>query len=189
MTWFGAFIACVGLVVFLVVTTPRGGVGVPSTSSWIGPVALAIGVAVFFIAGAQRGSESRRAAFYASATGVMWALEATFIKATTDTISSAGYAGSLGHWPIYAFAIGGVVGLFCEQAALHVGPLKVSQPFIVIVDPVASVVLGVWLYGEKIRHGLLSLSVGGLSFAVMCVGVIVLTQSAPDTMRAELHRL
>jgi hypothetical protein len=189
VTWVAALVACVGLVTFLVVTSPRGGVGVPATSSWVGPVALGLGVTAVLIVGAQRGSPSRRAALFASATGVMWALEATFIKATTNTVSSAGFAGSLGHWPIYALAIGGVAGLFCEQAALHVGPLKVSQPFIVIVDPIVSVVLGVWLYGERVHHAMASIALGGLSFVVMCAGVVVLTQTAPDTMKAELHRL
>ena len=72
---------------------------------------------------------------------------------------------------------------------MHVGPLKVSQPFIVIVDPIVSVVLGVWLYGERLRGGVVHTGLGGLGFAAMCLGVVVLTQTAPDSMEAEVHRL
>ena len=52
------------------------------------------------------------------------------------------------HWPVYALAAGGVAALFLEQAALHVGPLRVSQPFLVIIDPVVSIALSVRLFGE-----------------------------------------
>jgi drug/metabolite transporter (DMT)-like permease len=189
LTWVGAIITCAGLVSFLGATSPSGRANVPTTSSWTLPVLASLAAAAVFVLVAQRGSPSRRAAMFACSTGVLWALEATFIKATTDTIASSGFAGALGRWPVYAFAVGGVLGLFAEQAALHVGPLKVSQPFIVIVDPVVSIVLGVWLYGEKLRGGLLHFGVGGLGFVVMCLGVVLLTQTAPDSMKAELHRL
>lgn len=53
------------------------------------------------------------------------------------------------HWPVYALAAGGVAALFLEQAALHVGPLRASQPFMVIIDPIVSIALSVWLFGER----------------------------------------
>jgi fumarate reductase subunit D len=119
----------------------------------------------------------------------MWALEATFIKATTDTISALGFGGAFTRWPIYALIVGGTVGLLCEQAALHVGPLSVSQTFIVIVDPVVSVALGIWLYRERLHHGALHLTIGVLAFAVMCAGIVALTRTAPATMTADVHRV
>jgi fumarate reductase subunit D len=119
----------------------------------------------------------------------MWALEATFIKATTDTISALGFGGAFTRWPIYALILGGIVGLLCEQAALHVGPLSVSQTFIVIVDPVVSVALGIWLYRERLHHGGLHVTIGVLAFAVMCAGIVALTRTAPATMTADVHRV
>lgn len=189
VTWIAALVTCAGLVTFLIATSPSGRAVVPRTSTWTVPVLLSVGVAAILVVGAQRGSPSRRAGLLGAATGVLWALEATFIKATTDTIASSGLLGALARWPIYAFAVGGLLGLFSEQAALHVGPLKVSQPFIVIVDPVVSVILGVWLYAEHLRSGLVNGLIGWLGFAVMCVGAVVLTQSSPDSMRPEVHLL
>jgi len=58
----------------------------------------------------------------------MWALVATFIKATTDTITGFGVGGMFARWPKYALAAGSVAGLFLQQASLHVGPLRASQP-------------------------------------------------------------
>jgi hypothetical protein len=193
LAWISAGVTVVGLTVFLFAGSPyghaHGHTHVPATTSWVAPVLVCAVVTIVLVLFAQSGSPNRRSAFFAAATGVTWALEATFIKATTDVIASSGFEGALVRWPLYAFIVGGVGGLLCEQAALHLGPLKVSQPFIVIVDPIVSVVLGVWLYGEKLQSGVTHVVVAGVGFLVMCVGVVVLTQSAPSTMKAEIHRL
>ena len=78
----------------------------------------------------------------------MWALVAMFIKATTDTLTQFGVGGMFTHWPVYALAVGSVAALFLEQAALHVGPLRASQPFLGIIDPMVSIALSVWLFGQ-----------------------------------------
>ena len=59
-------------------------------------------------------------------------------------------------------AVGGIAGVLLEQAALHVGPISVSQPLMVIVDPVVSIVLGVWLFGEQFTHDPLVLAVAAV---------------------------
>ena len=115
----------------------------------------------------------------------MWALVATFIKATTDTLTQFGVGGMFTHWPVYALAAGGVAALFLEQAALHVGPLRVSQPFLVIIDPIVSIALSVWLFGERFTSDAAVLAVAAAAFAVMCAGVVLLTQTAPATMKAD----
>jgi len=116
----------------------------------------------------------------------MWALVATFIKATTDTLTQFGVAGMFTHWPIYALAVGAVAALFLEQAALHVGPLRASQPFIVIVDPIVSITLSVWLFAEHFTANGAVLALAAAGFAGMCGGVVVLTQTAPATMTADI---
>ena len=88
-----------------------------------------------------------------------------------------------------AFILGGMIGLFCEQSALHVGPLAVSQPFIVIVDPLVSVLLGVWLYHEQLQVGAGHLAVGVVGFAVMCGGIVAMTQTAPPSLSVDVRRI
>jgi hypothetical protein len=89
------------------------------------------------------------------------------------------------HWPLYALAAGAVAGTLLQQAALHVGPLKVSQPFLVIIDPVVSIALSVWLFAENFTSSAAVLALAAAAFAVMCTGVVLLTQTAPATMNAE----
>lgn len=115
----------------------------------------------------------------------MWALVATFIKATTDTLTQFGVGGMFTHWPVCALAAGSVAALFLQQAALHVGPLRVSQPFLVIIDPIVSIFLSVWLFDERFTSDAAVLALAAVAFAVMCAGVVLLTQTAPATMNAD----
>ena len=68
-------------------------------------------------------------------------------------------------WPVYALAVGGAAGTFLQQVALHVGPLRVSQPFLVIVDPIVSIALSVWLFDERFKPDAAVLAVAAIAFA------------------------
>ena len=185
ITWGGAALTCVGLGVFIVAGEPRGGRPTPASHHWI-VAAVACGAAAAVLAAlAQRGSENWRAAAYASAAATVWALVATFIKTTTDTLTEFGVAGMFTHWPVYALVVGAVAGTLLQQAALHVGPLKVSQPFLVIIDPIVSIALSVWLFAEYFAPNAALLALAAAAFAGMCAGVVLLTQTAPATMNAD----
>jgi len=85
----------------------------------------------------------------------------------------------------YALARGSVAALFLQQAALHAGPLRASRPFLVIIDPIVSIALSVWLFGEHFRSdGAVLWRRSGI--AAMCALVVVLTKTAPATMRADI---
>ena len=132
---------------------------------------------------ARWGPPRRRAALYASAAAIVWALVATFIKTATETLSGSGIAAVFTDWPVYALAVGGAAGVILVQAALHVGPLSVSQPLLVIVDPSVSVVLSIWLFQESYTRGPGAIAGSVLGFLVMCLGVVALTRTAPPTMQ------
>jgi len=186
ITWGAAVVTCAGLAVFIVAGEPKGGHPTPTSDHWL-TAALACGVGAALLAAlAQRGSPGWRAGLYASASATIWALEATIIKATTDSLAEFGVLGMFTRWPVYALVVGGVSGTVLQQVALHVGPLRVSQPFLVIVDPILSVALSVWLFGERFKPDAALLAIAAAGFAVMCVGVVFLTQTAPATMKSDL---
>lgn len=188
-TWIAGAVTVVGLVTFLAVASPTGSPHTPSLHSWV--VAMIVGalaIAVLSISG-QFGSPSRRAALLATATSISWALEACFIKATTDSFSPSGLSGALQRWPIYAFVICGIAGLILEQSTLHVGPLKISLPFIVILDPIVSIALGVALYREHFATSTLGLAIGAVAFVFTAVAVTTLTQTSPESMDRDIRGL
>ena len=49
-----------------------------------------------------------------------------------------------------------------------------------IVNPFVSVILGVWLYGELSTPAPLRVTLGVVGFAVMVVGVVFLSRTAPS---------
>jgi drug/metabolite transporter (DMT)-like permease len=180
--WSGGALACLGLAVFLAVSEPQGGQLTPASRHWaVAIIACAAGVAVLMALG-RLGGSGLRAALWGAAAATAWALIAVFIKATTDTITQFGVGGMFTHWPVYALAVSGLTGVLLEQWALQAGPLRVSQPFLVIVDPLVSIILSMWLFGEHFDHDALTVAVAAVAFAVMCAGVILLTQTAPATM-------
>jgi len=153
VTWWAGAVTCVSLALFVAVSEPSGGHATPTSSAWLGATA-----------------------------SILWALVATFIKATTDSLTQFGVGGMFLHWPVYALAVTGLAAELLNQAALHVGPLSMSQPFMVVIDPIVSIVLSVWIFDEAFTENTPRLVVGSLSFAVMCLSVMVLARTAPATM-------
>jgi hypothetical protein len=182
VTWRAAVVTCLSLAVFLATSEPQGGHPFPDSHAWITACTATVGGAAVLALLGTKGAPARRAALLATATAVMWALVATFIKTTTETLSQYGVAGMFTHWPVYALAVGGLAAEVLEQATLHVGPLSVSQPFLVIVDPIVSVGLSVWIFGEYFTENAVRLSLGVIAFIAMCAAAAVLARTAPATM-------
>ncbi len=111
-----------------------------------------------------------------------WNGEATFLKSATQTLASFGVAGMLIRWPVYALVGATVLGTLLQQAALHVGSLSVSQPILVVTDPLASIVLSVWLFDERFTNSPGKITVAIVSFAVMAAGITVLSRTAPQDL-------
>jgi drug/metabolite transporter (DMT)-like permease len=186
ITWWAAAVTCVSLAVFVSLSQPHGGNASPSGHAWVTAIVATAGVTALLTVLGMSGSPARRAALMASATGILWALVATFIKATTETLSEFGVAGTFVRWPVYALAGAGLAASVLDQVALHVGPLSVSQPFLVIVDPIASIALSVWVFDETFTPDAFRLVFSVLSFAAMCVSVTMLVRTAPATMEPTL---
>ncbi len=53
---------------------------------------------------------------------------------------------------------------------------------LVIVNPIVSIALSVWIFEEYFAPDVLRLTVGSVAFAAMCGAVAVLTRTAPATM-------
>ncbi len=182
--WGSAVLTCVALATFVAVDQPQGGTPTPTAHAWAGALAVFGGAAAAMTLAARWGSPRRRAALYATAAAIVWALVATFIKTTTETLTESGVAAVFTDWPVYALAAGGAAGIILVQAALHVGPLSVSQPLLVIVDPSVSVILSIWLFQERYTRGPAAIAGSLVAFTIMSVGVVMLTRTAPPTMRA-----
>ena len=100
----------------------------------------------------QRRGRTGSAAALGVAVGVINASTAAMLKALTTT-AHRGLDAVLGSWQLYVLAVLVAAALFLNQMAFQAGPLSASLPVISSVDPLASVVIGVFVLDETVRHG------------------------------------
>jgi drug/metabolite transporter (DMT)-like permease len=182
ITWWAAVLTCAALAVFLATSEPQGGTSEPASHAWLTGAWGTVGAAVILALLGLRGSAVRRTALMASAAALMWALVATLVKTMTDTWSEFGVGGMFLHWPVYALAGAGLGAEVFQQLTLRVGPLSVSQPILVIVNPIVSIALSVWIFEEYFTTDAPRLALGSAAFAAMCAAAFVLTRTAPASM-------
>jgi hypothetical protein len=115
----------------------------------------------------------------------VWSVDAAFVKQTVDVLAHSGVFGLLTHWPLYAMIGTGVLGTVLLQGAYAVGPLAASQATLLIVDPLASIALGIELFGEQLNTGPGYVFGAVASLAVLGAGVVMLSIWAPPVMTAE----
>jgi hypothetical protein len=167
---------------FLAMSEPQGGTQYPDSSAWATGAWGSVGAAAILALLGLRGTVVRRTVLLASAAAVMWALVAVLVKTMTDTLTEFGVGGMFAHWPVYALAGAGLGAEVLHQTTLRVGPLSVSQPLLVIVNPIVSIALSVWIFQEYFTPDAPRLAVGSAAFAAMCGCAVVLTRTAPPTM-------
>jgi drug/metabolite transporter (DMT)-like permease len=175
--WAGALAVAVGLALFLYVAHPQHGSRNPRLIEWVAAAAATFFVASVAIGFAQRGSKSRKAALYGTAAALIWAFTAALIKRMTVVIHHGGWGQLFLHWPVYAVVLVGVTGLVVAQSAFQAGPLTASQPALIIVDPIASIMLGVWLFHDSLASRSVDVVLEAGSLLVMVIGVFILSRS------------
>jgi drug/metabolite transporter (DMT)-like permease len=138
--WTGAIVATAGLALFLAVAVPTGGDLIPGLREWgIAAFAVLLGSAVS-VGLAQFGPPAWRAATFGASAAIMFAFTAALIKQVTADFHPAWY-----------MVLTGLVAVFLAQNAFHAGPVTASQAALVIVDPLASIAIGIGLFGDTIH--------------------------------------
>ena len=150
-SWIAAATISVGLAAFLIIADAQPGTKNPSPRSWSLMLSAWLIVTLALLWSGRRGSPTRRAVMFGGAAGVVWSVDAGFVKAATNVLKEAGWGGLFLHWPLYALVATGVLGELLVQAALHVGPIAASQPAMLVVEPLAGILVGVQLFGEQLR--------------------------------------
>jgi drug/metabolite transporter (DMT)-like permease len=174
--WTGAIVATGGLAAFLAVAVPTGGDLVPGLRSWgVAAFAVILGTAIL-VGLAQFGPPAWRAAAFGAAAAVMFAFTAALIKQMTADFHPAWYM-FLTQWHCYAMAVTGLVAVFLAQNAFHAGPITASQAALVIVDPLASIGIGVGLFGDTIHTSGSRAPLEIAAMAALFAGAFVLSRS------------
>ncbi|HEX4540999.1 MAG TPA: DMT family transporter [Acidimicrobiales bacterium] len=174
--WIGALAVTGGLAGFLLAASPAGGSTDAMAGDW-GVAGAGTGVVVLALIAIARTNRSpfARAALFGSAAAITFALNAAFIKASTNLIGQ-GTVHFFASWPPYAVAVTGLAAFFILTNAFQSGPLTATQPALTVVDPMASIIIGAEVFGETLRDspGWVALEV--VTLLIMAVGVVLLSR-------------
>jgi len=172
----GCLAVTAGLAGFLYFAHPAYGTGQPTLWAWIVTgVACSVGIVVT-VAAATRGPAWWRAAMFGTAAAVSFAFTSALTKAVTG-FAAHDAASIFRHWQTYALAAFGGLAVFLAQNAFHAGPIVASQSTIVLVDPLASILIGVGLFGDDLRTNWPWGPLEALSLLLMFIGAFWLTHS------------
>jgi len=128
---------------------------------------------------AHGGRNGQTAALMGAAVGIIYAATATLLKATSD-IAVRHPADLLISWQLYTAVAVGAAGLLLGQLTFQAGPLTASLPVTATVDPLLSIVIGVVVFHERFRLGVVSGIIFVLLLAVLAIAVVQLGRSSPD---------
>lgn len=174
--WIGCLAAAGGLAGFLVFAQPGGGQQVPSGQEWIVVGSICGGIVVVAVALALRGPRWWQAAMFGVAGAVGFAFTAALIK-TVGNIIANDWTQMFFHWQTYGLAVCGVASVFLANNAFHAGPIAASQTALVLVDPLASMAIGIGLFGDNLRTSGAYGPLEAISLLVMFVGAASIAQS------------
>jgi drug/metabolite transporter (DMT)-like permease len=189
----GAAIAVtVGLAVFLVVADPEGGREDATTAAWIVSFAVATAVVVpLVLAGRVAKRPALKAALLGTACGVLWGLSAGLTKAVVEDLDE-GVLALLEDWHLYALVVIGWASLTLAQASLQAGALAPAVATQAALDPITSVLLGVFAFEETIHDSALGVTLSLTAFVAMVAGIVVLAAATGgdphEAERPELAR-
>jgi drug/metabolite transporter (DMT)-like permease len=174
--WLGALALTGGLAGFLAFADPVDGTLSPPFWEWAIAGGACTGAIVVAVLLALRGPRWWRAAMFGTAASISFAFTAACTKVVSG-FAASDVAGLYRHWQTYALACFGALAVFMAQNAIHAGPIVASQSTVVLVDPVASILIGVGLFGDNLRTSGAWGPLEALSLLVMAAGAVLLAHS------------
>ncbi|MEV5481667.1 MULTISPECIES: DMT family transporter [Streptomyces] len=152
--WVGVALLVVGLGSALAAAAPTIGTDHAPFVRWVPALVVCAAVIATAVGAAlRRGAGGVRAACFAGATAVSYALTAALMKDATHTWQAGGPGAFFTAWQTYGFAAVGIMAIFLLENAMQSGPLTASQPVLTLGDALVSLSLGVTLYDERVRAG------------------------------------
>jgi drug/metabolite transporter (DMT)-like permease len=176
--WIGVVGMSMGLAAVLAAASPGGGHASAGLVAILLTLASTGGLTAVLVVLALRLEGSPRAAVFGTAAGTGFALTAALMKQAMGTLSSSGVGALLSTWSFWVMVVVGAASLFIWQNALQAGTLIAAQPAITLSDPVLATVIGVLVFGERIRLG------GWLALEV--VGALVVAVASVELARSPL---
>jgi drug/metabolite transporter (DMT)-like permease len=172
-----ATVLVISLACFFVAADPlsRTGSGLDQGAAILA-AALAAGAVGLCVALARRRAGGEAAALLGAGAGIAFAGVAALVKASSGQLShGASYVAT--SWEPYAALAVGAAGIVLSQLAYRAGPLSASVPAMNSINPLFSVLLGVVVFDEKVRSGVLSSAAQSVALVAVTVATVWLSRA------------
>lgn len=168
--------ACVALLSLSRSTKPIG-LSFGSFSHWPAAAIIA-GIAFVAVQIGQRTRGPARATLTGLAAGLVLGIQDALTRQTLEILQGHPLSVLVTTWPPYCLLGAGIVGLWLMQNAFSAGPLHASLPTIAAGEPVAGIVLGIVVFGDRVQisPGMLAIEAGGI--AALIIGVVLVARSS-----------
>ncbi|HEX9064255.1 MAG TPA: DMT family transporter [Streptosporangiaceae bacterium] len=174
--WVGAIAVAGGLSGFLYFAQPQFGMSPPPGWRWGVAGGVCAGLIVVTVLLATRGPRWWRATMFGTAASISFAFTAACTKVVSN-FASADWTQLYKHWQVYALAFFGALAVFLTQNAIHAGPLVASQSTVVLIDPLASICIGIGLFGDDLHTSGAAGPLEAISLLIAFVGAFFLARS------------
>jgi len=127
----------------------------------------------------RRANGQARATLTGFGAGLVFGIQDAFTRQTLEVLEGGHpWTGLFTTWSAYALVGAGITGIWLMQNAFSAAPLHASLPTIAAGEPLAGIVLGIVVFGDRIQisPGPLAIEAGGI--AALIVGVIMVARSS-----------
>jgi drug/metabolite transporter (DMT)-like permease len=147
-----------------------------SVSHWPAAAVIAF-IAFAAVQAGRRTSGKRRATLTGLGAGLVFGIQDALTRQTLQILQNHSLSGVLHSWSAYCLVATGAVGILLMQSAFNSGPLHASLPTITAGEPVAGILLGILIFGDRVALAPedLALQAGGIFTLV--VGVVLVARA------------
>ncbi len=176
MLW--GFSLASALALFLVVGDPEGGVDVEPLRDWWSSIATC-GAVVLVVGGISMAvGPPLRSVGFAIVAGIAIGFGSALTKSSVHYLAH-GIGPLFTHWEPYALIGVAAFGIFMQQLAFQSGPLAVSYPATMVLDPIVAVFVAVNTLEEKVQaSGAEWLLIAACAVVLVC-GTAALARARP----------
>ena len=147
-----------------------------SFSHWPAAAIIA-GIAFAAVQAGRRRSGRYRATLTGLGAGLVFGIQDALTRQTLQILQHHGMSGLLHSWSAYCLVATGAVGILLMQSAFNAGPLHSSLPTITAGEPVAGILLGIVVFGDRISLSPASLAMHAGGLAALVLGVILVARA------------
>ncbi|MCT7352444.1 DMT family transporter [Streptomyces sp. 15-116A] len=172
--WAGLALLAGGVTAFVVAGQPAGGHAVTDPARHWLIIGGMIGLALLLTGCARRSRLTRGPVLLAVAAGMLYGVQDALTRVSGQRFAEGGFVDLMSGWQPYAVLALGVTALVLVQSAFETAPLRMSLPALTAAQPLAGIVCGIGILGDRLRTdaGSLSWEAGGLTAIV--AGVLLL---------------